>query len=190
MKSKIIIMMLGGLVIGLTGCANGPHSGVVGWNKGFSSGSFAPDIPFTSAEGKEIRFNEIREPVAILAFISPSSQKCCSLRPDLVGLAKRFKHLPITVAQISLPTTECPYGPGCSESCNIIDENLVVLCDSARIAWKAYNQPKLNTVILVDKNDKIVDIQPINNLKVLANKAETMVDKIEKEDFFFDIDYD
>jgi len=45
MKSKIIIMMLGGLVIGLTGCANGPNSGVVGWNKDFSSGSFAPDIP-------------------------------------------------------------------------------------------------------------------------------------------------
>jgi len=33
MKSRIIIVMLGGLVIGLTGCANGPYAGVVGWNK-------------------------------------------------------------------------------------------------------------------------------------------------------------
>ena len=179
MKSRIIITMLAGLVIGLTGCANGPHSGVVGWNKGFSSGSFAPDIPFTSAEGKEIRFNEIREPVTILAFTSPPSRNCCSLRPELVELAKRFRHLPITVVQISLPTTECPHGPGCSESCNIINENLVTLCDPARIAWKAYNQPKPNTVILIDKNDKIVDIQSINNLKVLADKAEKMGNKID-----------
>lgn len=187
MKSKIIIMMLGGLVIGLTGCANGPHSGVVGWNKDFSSGSFAPDLPLTLAEGKETRFSKIRRSFAILAFTSPPSQKCCSLRPDLVELANRFKNLPITVAQISLPTTECPHGPGCSESCNIIDENLVILCDSARIAWRAYNQPKLNTVIFIDKNDKIVDIQSINNLKALADKAETMVVKIEEEeDFFFD----
>ena len=183
MKSKIVIMILGGLVIGLTGCANGPHTGIVGWNKGFSSGSFAPDIPFTSAEGKEIRLNEIREPVTILAFTSPPSWNCCSLRPELVELAKRFRHLPITVIQISLPTNECPHGAGCTKSCDVIDENLVLLCDPARIAWKAYNQPKLNTVILVDKNNKIVDIQLIDNLKVLADKAEKMGDKIDWETF-------
>jgi len=192
MKSKIIIMMLGVLVIALAGCANGPHSGVVGWNKDFSSGSLAPDLPLTLAEGKEIRFSKIRRSFAILAFTSPPSQKCCSLRPDLVELANRFRNLPITVAQISLPTTECPYGPGCSASCSIIDDNLVTLCDSARIAWKAYNQPKPNTVIFVDKNDKIVDIQSINNLETLADKAETMVVKIEEEEdsFFEDMCFD
>jgi len=192
MKSRIIIVMLGGLVIGLTGCANGPYAGVVGWNKDFSSGSLAPDLPLTLAEGKETRFSKIRQSFAILAFTSPPSQKCCSLRPDLVELANRFKNLPITVAQISLPTTECPYGPGCSKSCDITDENLVILCDPARIAWKAYNQPKLNTVILIDKHDKIVDIQPINNLEVLADKTETMVVKIKEEEdsFFDDMDFD
>lgn len=181
MKSKMIIMILGGLVIGLTGCANRPHAGVVGWSKDFSSGSFAPDIPFTSAEGKETRFNEIREPVAILAFTSPPSRNCCSLKPELVELAKRFRHLPITVVQISLPTNECPHGAGCTKSCEVVNENIVVLCDPARIAWKAYNQPKPNTVILVDKYNKIVDIQPINNLKVLADKAEKMGDQIDWE---------
>ena len=183
MKSKIVIMILGGLVIGLTGCANGPHTGIVGWNKGFSSGSFAPDIPFTSAEGKEIRLNEIREPVTILAFTSPPSRNCCSLRPELVELAKRFRHLPITVIQISLPTNECPHGAGCTKSCDVIDENLILLCDPARIAWKAYNQPNLDTVILVDEDNKVVDIQPISNLKVLADKAEKMGDQIDWENF-------
>ena len=180
MKSKIITLMLGILIIGLTGCANGPHAGVVGWNKDFSSGSFAPDIPFISADGKETRFNEIRQPVAILAFTSPPSQKCCSLRPDLVELANRFKNLPITVAQISIPTNECPYGPGCSTSCDTIDENLVTLCDPTRIAWNAYNQPDHNTVILINK-DKIVDVQTISNMKVLADKAEKMGDQIDWE---------
>ena len=179
MKSKKNIVMLGALIIGLAGCANGPHTGVVGWNKDFSSGSFAPDIPFTSADGKETRFSEIREPVAILAFTSPPSQNCCSLRPELVELAKRFRHLSITVVQISLPTNECPRGVGCTESCDVVDENLVTLCDPARIAWEAYNQPNPNTVILVDRDNKVVDIQPINNLKVLADKAEKMGDQID-----------
>ena len=89
MKSRIIIVMLGGLVIGLTGCANGPYAGVVGWNKDFSSGSLAPDLPLTLAEGKETRFSKIRQSFAILAFTSPPSQKCCSLRPDLVELANQ-----------------------------------------------------------------------------------------------------
>lgn len=189
MKPKIIIMMLGVLIIGLTGCATGPHAGVVGWNKDFSSGSFAPDIAFTSTEGKETRFSEIRHPIAILAFTSPPSQNCCSLGSDLVMLAKRFRNLPITVAQISLPTNECSFGPGCSKSCDITDKNLVLLCDSDRIAWKAYNQPKLNTVILINEDNKIVDIQPIGNLKALADKAEKMSEGIDYECFGI-IDHD
>ena len=164
-------MMLWALMIGLGGCASRPHTGVVGWNKDFSVGSFAPDIPFVSADGKEIRLNEIRQPVAILAFISPTPHNCFSLRPDLVELANRFRHHPITVVQISLPTNECPKGPGCSKSCEIIDGNLITLCDPSRIAWKAYNQPKPDTIFLIDEDNKIVDIQPVENLKVLADKA-------------------
>jgi len=65
----------------------------------------------------------------------------------------------------------------------VVDENLVTLCDPARVAWKAYNQPNLDTVILVDEGNKVVDIQPISNLKLLADKAEKMGDKIDWENF-------
>jgi len=176
MKAKVFLILFV-LVISISGC-NESYVGVIGWNENFSSGSFAPDIPFTSAEGKEIRFNEIREPVAILAFISPSSRDCCSLRSDLVELAKRFRYLPITVAQISLPTNECLHGAGCIKSCDVVDENLLSLCDPARIAWKAYNQPKPNTVILIDDDNKVVDIQTIDNLEILADRAEKICDQI------------
>ncbi|MCK4887097.1 MAG: hypothetical protein KAS96_06890, partial [Planctomycetes bacterium] len=67
--------------------------------------------------------------------------------------------------------------------------NLVLLCDSDRIAWKAYNQPKLNTVILINEDNKIVDIQPIGNLKALADKAEKMSEGIDYECFGI-IDHD
>lgn len=187
MKLKIFTMLLLVLTATLTGCFNGSRSGVTGWNQDSSSGSFAPDIPFTTSDGKETRFNSIRQPVAILAFVSPSPQDCCSIRPDLAKLAKRFKLLPITVAQISLTTTECPYGPGCN-LCDIVDNNLVTLCDPARIAWKAYNQPKLNTVILVNQRNRIVDTQPISNLDVLADKAENIVEEIEEDNIFCLID--
>ena len=182
MKTKLVILMLGTLVLGLVGCANTPYSGIVNSSKELSSSSLAPDIVFTSKENKEYRFYKIRQPVAILAFTSPLSQNCCSLRPELVKLANRFKFLPITVAQIYLPTDECSYGAGCSE-CDTINENMITLFDSKRIAWNAYNRPSLNTVILVDRNSKIVHSASIDDLQVLASKAKKMGRQIDDDEF-------
>lgn len=182
MKTKLIVLLLGTLVIGFTGCTNVSYCGVVNHGKELSSNSFAPDITFVSADGKEIKFNKTRQPIAILAFTSAQSQNCCQPKPELVELANRFKSLPIAVAQIYLPTDECSYEAGCSE-CNITSENMVTLFDSERIAWNAYNRPSSNTVILVDKNNKIVHKTSIDNLQVLANKAENMGEQTDEEEF-------
>lgn len=183
MKTTLTLFISFAVMLVLAGCA-GPRSGVVG----FPEGSLDRDIPFTSMDGRQTTFKRIRQPIAILAFTSTPGVACCRLVPELVTLADQFKYTPVTVAQISLPTTKCSHGPGCTEVCNINDAHLVSLCDADRVAWKAYGQPQPDSLILIDEKGKTIATDNIKNLKSIANKARKMGEKIEKErsDMYFD----
>ena len=175
MKTKVSILMFAGTTIFLIGCATkAPTSGVVGWDRQFTEGALAPDIPFTSLNGEQTTFKRISQPIAVLAFTRPTGETCCWLRPGLVNLANDFKNLPITVAQISVPTSKCLHGPSCVESCNLNDAHLVSLCDAKRTAWKAYGEPTTDTVFLVDEYGKIADIENLENLNEIGAKAQKM----------------
>ena len=183
MRIKIVLAAAVMMMV-LVGCTTSKlTSGVVGWHKEFTAGSFAPDIPFISKDGKQTTFHNVRQPIAFLAFIDPDDGECCSLRPELISLSKQFRVLPITVVQISLPTKKCPHGSGCMEVGNLDKADMVMLCDPYRIAWRAYGQPKPNTVILVDKNNKLIDIGSFDNLKALVNKAEQMAYAVDIQRF-------
>ena len=160
-------------IVALSGCATQqPYAnGVVGWSNEFSEGSFAPDIPFTLEDGGQTTLHDIREPITILVFVNPWDDMYCVLRPDLLLLRKEFHVLPVTVVQILLPEGECLHGSGCSDVRNFDKYDIISLCDTNRVAWNAYGQPKPNTVILVDQLSKIVEIQNTDNLKKLAEKT-------------------
>ena len=180
MKPMSTLFISFAVMLVLAGCAPGPRSGIIEWQKALPEGSVATDIPFTSMDGRQTTFRKISQPIAILAFTSTPGETCCRLLPELVTLADRFKYAPITVAQISLPRTKCSHGPGCTEVCNINDARLVALCDADRIAWKAYGRPKPGTLILI-KNGKIAANGNIRDLKSIADKAQKMGAKIEEE---------
>ena len=187
MKSMMLIAVAGVLGLVLSGCVQEPQSGIISWNKNSVTNSYAADIPFTSVDGKESRFSEIRKPIALLAFTSPEARNCCSLKSELVELSKSLSYLPVTVVQISEPTSECPLGPGCHQSCDVNDGELVVLCDSSRIAWDAYHQPKINSVVLVDQNNRIVDVQSMSKLKSISDRALKLCEQVEKENSVYAI---
>jgi peroxiredoxin len=187
MKARIIILALA-LTVVVTGCATKPNSGVVGWGQSkFSVGSFAPDIPFTSNDGKKTTFHEERKPVAILAFVTPPAKECCSPSPDLLSLTKRFKVLPVGIVQVSVPTGKCPHEDGCAGFHNLGKMDLLLLCDTERIAWNAYGQPSPETTILVDNDSKVIQIGSIHDLTILADKAEELANAVDDEFFGIDI---
>jgi hypothetical protein len=177
MKIETTTLMLLAVTVVLAGCnstAHRPIAGVVDFSKDYPVGTRAPDIPFISTDGKQTSFKKVSQSIAIVAFTSTPGEACCKLVPELVALAHRFRNEPITVAQISLPTTKCSHGPGCAEHCNINDARLVSLCDADRMAWKAYGQLKPNTVVLVGENNRIAAIEDLENLDSIANKAQRM----------------
>ena len=176
MRNVIIALITGAMLIALAGCSSRPKVAIAGvvTSNIRTIGEIAPDFNFTSADGKLTSFREVKKPISIMAFTSSSSDVCCRLIPELVGLASRFRGESISVAQISVPTSKCPHGPGCAENCNIKDINMISLCDESRVAWMRYNQPKANTVILVDENDRIVAVENLDNLDAIARKAARM----------------
>jgi hypothetical protein len=156
----------------LAGCT--PNYGVVSATSGLEVGNQAPDIQYTTIKGKKVDFNKVRYSTAVLAFIEVPGSNCCWLSPDVVKIANEVFDLPVTVVQVTLPTSPCPHGEGCVEVCKIRNRGLISMCDSSRIAWKAFGQPKGNTVILIDKSGKVIQTAPLASSGALVAKAAEM----------------
>jgi hypothetical protein len=170
-----VTILIIGAIAALAGCIaeSSCAYGIVGWNKEFSIGSFAPDISLTLANGEQTTLHEVRQPVTILAFISPYTETCQIFRPDLVSIRKQLHVLPVTVVQVLLPVGECPRRWGHTDvgRLNKYEYDIIALCDPGRTAWRAYGQPEPDTLVLVDQKSKIVDIQNSANSKKLLETA-------------------
>jgi hypothetical protein len=180
MKPIMLFVLFVG-VLTLAACdetVSKPVSGVV-TSAALTKDSAAPDMIFVSTEGKPTTFKKISKPVAILAFIESPGEACGRFVPELIATADRFKGQPITVAQISLPTSKCSHGSGCTAVSNIGNGHLISLCDAKRAAWKAYGQPEPDTIILINDNNKIEATGTLENLLRLAKKAQILADNYE-----------
>lgn len=170
MTGRILTLLIG--LVALAGCA--PTSGVitkVSGTTGLQVGSIAPDVQYESLEGKEASFNRTRQPVAIVAFVAPQGAACCWLDPGVINIADQLWELPVTVAQFSLPTKECPHGPGCVEVCNLRKGRVMSLCDAQRLAWNAYGKPAPDTLILVGTDNKVLAKGSLDDPKTVVDEA-------------------
>ncbi|MHC4518168.1 MAG: hypothetical protein ACYTAS_06240 [Planctomycetota bacterium] len=176
----VSVVVLASTVV-LTGCATeqSPVAGVITESNRLPVGRRAPDFPVVTAEGKEIRFSEVREPTTIMAFVSPTGDQCCWLKPELVSLAEELRNYRIGVAQISEPTDKCPHGPGCVATCKLQDPHLISLCDAERRAWVAYRKPEPNTVVLVNYRGEVEHVAPLTELETIVKKARHLAAEFE-----------
>jgi len=175
------ILTLSAALIGLAGCM--PTSGIVTKTSGTTGaqiGSIAPNVAYESMEGKQASFNRARQPVAVVAFVAPQGEGCCSLDPKVVNIADQLWDLPVTVAQFSLPTSKCPHGPGCVEACNLGKGRVMSLCDAQRLAWNAYGKPAPGTLILIGPDNRIVAKASLSDPAVVVNAAKKL-GQIERE---------
>jgi hypothetical protein len=155
MKRRLLTPLIA--LLGLSGCT--PTSGVITETSGTTRlhiGATVPNVEYQSREGKQASFDEVRQPVAVVAFVAPQGPACCSLDPQVIDVADQLWDLPVTVAQFSLPTSKCPHGPGCVEACSLRKGRVMSLCDAQRRAWNAYGKPAPGTLILVDPDSRVM----------------------------------
>ncbi len=144
-----------------------------------SVGKSTPNFPVITTDCQLTSFDELCEPIAIVAFVSFNGSQRCWLNPKLLSLAEDLRYRHITVTQISEPTEKYPHGTGCVTTCNLKDPHLLVLCDADRIAWNAYYKPMPNTVVLVDSKGDVAAIGNLANLEVIVAEADRLVGEVE-----------
>ncbi len=167
-------------LLGLAGCAS-PSGVVTGTSTpAWYAGTVAPDVEYRSLQGKQTSFNKIRQPVAVVAFVAPPGATCCWLDPTVLNLADQLWDLPVTVAQFSEPTSQCPHGAGCTEVCNLRQGRVMSLCDAQQLAWRAYGKPAPGTLILIGPDNKILSKGTLNEPQALVAEARR-IGQIEKE---------
>ena len=179
-------LVLFAALVGFVGCDIAPPSGVVVSRDQFGSHANAPDFSILTWENEEVRFHEVREPVTILVFVN-ATKPCNALNADVSRISKRMRHLPATIVQVSLPTEACSQALACSKSLPSSTKNVMCLSDISRMAWDAYKQPDANTLMLIDRNNRVIDIQPVGHSEALEDKAMAMARDI-YDDRFFDFD--
>jgi len=167
---KTIVVLVAAATF-VAGCA--PTSGLITAATAPAVGTKVQDFEYTSITGRQATFSQVRYPVAILAFTSPPGNACCWLDPKVVSLANQMWNLPVTVAEISLPTEKCSHGPGCSEGCRL-HAGLMSLCDTSKVVWNAYGRPRLGTVILIDQDNNVVQTATLDDLNSLLAKAQQL----------------
>jgi len=170
MTGRILTVLI--VLIALAGCM--PTSGVItkaSGTSGLQIGSVVPDVEYESMAGKQTSFNKARQAVAVIAFVTPQGAACCSLDPKVVNIADQLWEVPVTVAEFSLPTSECPHGPGCVEACNLRKGRVMSLCDAGRLAWNAYGKPAPGTLILVGPDNKVVAKASLSDPGALVDEA-------------------
>jgi hypothetical protein len=168
------------LAAALAGCSQSDQ-GVITKVSGPEIGKQVPALQFVTTQGKKRDFDKVRYPYAILVFTSPPGETCCWLDPRVIAVADEFYNLPVSVVQLSEPTSKCPHGEGFNETCHLRKAGLMSLCDSSRIAWNAFGQPSSGTVLLIDRDNKIIDRATLNDMTSLVMKAQDLGRALKRE---------
>ena len=146
-----------------------------GWESGPTKGLEAPQIKFVDKAGNKRTLKTGYGWVSVIGFLESRQQECCMLLPSLTETANRYRGKAVRVVQISLPTTSCPHGAGCFESCHVVPLRLLALCDSNRAAYHAFGKPADRTVLVIDGNAKVIGVTTIDKIGSLLPQIDRLV---------------
>ncbi len=178
MMGRILVLLTA--LLALAGCAS-PSGVIMGTSApAQETGTVVPDVEFRSMQGGLASFNDVRQPVTLVAFVAPPGATCCWLDPDVFNLADQFWGLPVTVAQFSEPTSQCPHAGGCAEACHVHEDTVISLCDAQKLAWHAYGRPTPGTLFLLGPDNQILMKGSVRNPGAIVNEAKRLA-QMEKE---------
>ena len=186
MKTMILAILIGtGL---MAGCQTTAPGGLV--TEAETRGDLAgrprvglevPDVKFTNSEGKTRSLQPASGWMSLVGFVESKGKECCLLSPVLIEAASRYWNKPVRVIQVSLPTTDCPHGAGCVETCHVQSLHLMALCDSARVAYKAFGSPEDGTVLAIDGDGRITAIATVDKVQDLYPRVDRLAEKAKKK---------
>lgn len=131
-------------------------------------GDTVKDFHVVTVDGRNTSFKKLRDSVSLVAFVDQNSQAHAKLKQ----LADRYDKRYASVIEI---TTDADHVHDKSH----VGHPLVSLHDSDGIAARAYGQPELGTVFLVDATHHIVRVGSLNKLKAIERHLDRLVREVE-----------
>lgn len=169
-------LLVGVVCLGVMGCTAQNGQGVAATPSQLITSMYAPTIVYQTPDGEFTTLTRTRHSVAIIAFVDAAGTNCDALSPVLTGLAQKYQleRLPISVVQVTLPTSRCPAGPGCIQLPDAARQNVIAICDRERTAWNQFAQPAVGTVYLIDASDQIVQLATLDKMDALLTMADQL----------------
>lgn len=119
----------------------------------FHYAQYAPRISVERPDGSEIKLNKVGGPFFIVGFISPPGKDPGYISPAIQKIADSLWLDSIDVIQITLPTRNCPLKARSIVACPPPTRNLHRFFDPKQIAWRAFNEPKPGTLLLINRRN-------------------------------------
>lgn len=170
MKSLKLIPLVGLL---LMGCTQQPQGRVM-MDTNVTIGSIVPEIYFQGLDGSQRTLSQVRQPISLIAFVGPSGDACNLADQRLVSVSRQFWNVPVSVVQVSEPTSKCPYGPGCVQTAGPGKHDVIAICDPNRAAWQSFGSPAIDSLLLLDANGRVVQVSHVSTPDALVREARRM----------------
>jgi hypothetical protein len=156
----------------LFGCSEQPPQGRVMMEGDVIPGTRAPQIVFKDLDGSQKTLSQVRQPVTIIGFVSVEPP--CNQVDQRLSSLRLCCGAQVSIVQVSEPTGQCHYGPGCVQTSGRGKYEVVAICDPDRTTWSNYGRPADGTIFLVDPSGMIVRTATLNNADRLTREAQEM----------------
>ncbi|HAK93658.1 MAG TPA: hypothetical protein DCM87_01285 [Planctomycetes bacterium] len=171
---RFMLVVLAGLLIVSFGCkgTQTPSSGVVSE----PSLQAAPEVTFTSDDGKQWRMSQLYGDVTIVSFVTAEGKDCALVSPPILAAAKAQKGEGIPIVEVVYPTGDC-------KSTNLkvaFHERTflyTLLEDPNGRARAAFGVGAEDKVFLVGENGKILKEAAPSNVAALIEEAKKIEHK-------------
>ena len=171
--------VVGATETGFSAAPAGDELGRPAPSGGLAVGAAAPNVPFTTASGRSVMLNSVRQPIAIVGFVNTPGADCNQLAPQLRSLSQRYLSQPVTVVQMSVPAEPGVYGPGCQVVSGDPALGLVVICDPSREALASFNNPAPGTIYLLDNQGVVIARGTLDRPGTVTDAADKMAADLE-----------
>ncbi len=172
-------------VVFLAGCP-APRTGVVVSDTDLSSetSNIAPTIPVQTSQSGVTTLAKMAGPYYVIAFVTPKSdQALTDVDLELEAFAKHLWLSSTDVVQVTQP----PEGQSLPTDPTVLSppktENVVLLLDPDRLAWRMFRQPEDGSLYLIDKDGYIKTVGSLANPQEVLENARLLSQEWQQDEW-------
>ncbi len=185
MISRYCLCLVALAALGVAGCETTSVAMVVQSDSMTTQNlNIAPTIPLQLKDGKTTTLTEIAAPFYLVAFVEAPAGQADYVNPDVFAIAKEYNLESISVVQITEPAEGQTIPEAALQQCSPPDDdNMILVLDPNRQAWKQFNKPALGTLLLINRRGDIAEKGTLADFQAIQFQAFEMAKNWDEKQF-------